>query len=323
MKKALFFVAVVFSLLSCANGKKKEQAIVVSKKIRGIQLISPKERVDLPAIIELYNAKANFIGLNPEAFVDNNSQLIHPGAFPKWGDTEAGIQSLIDLAKERKMQCVISPSLRFANEDTIDWKQLENSYTDYILKFARISEQNRLLVFCIGNGLDNWVMANPTFWKNLIAKVKEVYHGDVIYSAEFSNVKNIPIWKDVTHLSVSFFEKVSNEKSPSHDTLNVSWNLWKAELKSFSEQFQKDLIITKWGYRSVDYAGNEKLYSDSLAVNQDAQLKCYESFIENCYPESWFLGSFVFRWNLEEQDTKGYSPKDKAALKAFSTIGKK
>lgn len=322
MIRALLFIAVASILSSCGAGKKEEKSIATSKKIRGIHLVSPNERVDLSSIIELYNAKANFIGLNPEALVDKNSQLIHPGAFPKWGDTEAGVQSLIDLAKERKMQCVISPTLRMVNKDSVDWKRLENTYSDYILKFARISEQNRLLVFCIGNDLDEWVMANPMYWRNLIAKVKEVYHGDVIYSADFSNAKNIPIWNDLAHLSISFFENVSEEKSPSIETLNASWSLWKKEMKSFSEQFKKDVIVTKWGYRSVDYAGNEKLYADTLAVNQDAQLNCYKAFIENCYPESWFLGSFVYGWNLEEQDSKGYSPKDKAALQVFSTIGK-
>jgi hypothetical protein len=318
---AILFIA-SFVLFSCSSEKKESSPLPASKKIKGMHLISPSERVDLPAMIEVFNAKANFIGLNPEAFIDANDQLIHPGAFPKWGSTEAGVQSLIDLAKERKMQCVISPTLRIAAIDSLDWKSLEEDYTAFILKFARISEKNRLLVFCIGTGLDEWVIQYPVYWKSLIARVKEVYHGDIIYSADFSNADKITLWDELNYLSVSFFETVSNEITPSQDTLNAAWLKWKAELKALSSEYKKELIITKWGYRSVDYAGNQSLFHDSLAVNNEAQIACYEAFIKNCYPEPWFLGSFVYGWNLEEQDAKGYSPEGKSALKAFSAIGK-
>lgn len=318
---AILFIASCISF-SCSSDKREPSALPVSKKIKGMHLISPSERVDLPAMIEVFNAKANFIGLNPEAFVDANGQLIHPGAFPKWGNTEAGVQSLIDLAKERKMQCVISPTLRIAATDSVQWKSLEEDYTALVLKFARISEKNRLLVFSIGTGLDEWVKQDLVYWKSLVAKVKEVYHGDIIYSADFSNADKIALWDELNYLSVTFFEPVSNEITPSQDTLNASWVQRKAELKALSSKFKKELIITKWGYRSVDYAGNQLLFDDSLAVNNEAQYACYEAFIKNCYPESWFLGSFVYGWNLEDQDVKGYSPKGKSALKAFSTIGK-
>ncbi len=338
MKFIHSFVAALFLVIcACSPSTKTADEIKASKKIRGVSFVGSPERVDITAFADLYNNRVNYISLMPFAFAENGAgELIWPIEGQWWGETAEGIQVCIDLAKEKRIQSMIKPQIwlrggtfvgKLDQPNDSAWISFEKGYTEFILTFAKLSEKNRLPLFCIGTEVDQWVRKRPEYWRDLIRQVREVYKGDLTYAANWGSERSLPIWNDLNYIGVDMYAPVSNEQTPSLDTLNVSWKKWKGYFKNVSDSIGKEIIFTEWGYRSDDYCGRNP-WSDQLEgkVNLEAQANCYKALIENCYPEPWFMGGFVWKWfpDLRQAQMEGdhFTPQFKPAAKELQRIGK-
>ena len=76
-------------------------------------------------------------------------------------------------------------------------------------------------------------------------------------------------------------------------------------LRSLSRKFEKTILFTEYGYRSVDYAGREPWKSDRQegGINMDAQLNLTEALFDEFWQEPWFAGGFVWKWFHDHQRT--------------------
>ncbi len=334
----VFFAAILLiSFIACNNQASSPSEIKLSKKIRGVSFVGGPHRVDLVSFIDLKNIKVNYVSLMPFAFARNGEpDLIYNSSYQWWGETPEGIQACIDMAREKGISSMIKPQiwmdrgefvgfLQMPNDSA--WKIFEEKYTQFILTWAEMSEKNRLPLFCIGTEVDEWVRQRPDYWKQLIQSVRQIYKGDLVYAANFGSEKSIPIWNELNYIGVDMYGPVSSEKTPTMDTLNASWKKYRAYFKNISDSLDRQIIFTEWGYRSDDYCGVNP-WADTLhgATNYEAQSICYKALIENCYPESWFVGGFVWKWFPDTLQMKAerdhFSPQGKSALNELRLISK-
>lgn len=335
--RVISFILVFTVFFGCGQKSDNKKEIKISKKIRGASFVGGPRRVDLVSFIDLKNNKFNYISLMPFAFVNSGvPDLVYNIPEQWWGETPEGIQACIDMAKEKGIASMIKPQIWMGRGEFVgdlmmnsqdDWIRFEQQYTAFILQWASMSEKNRLPLFCIGTEVDRWVIERPTYWKNLINEIRKVYHGDLVYAANWGSEKNIAIWKELNYIGIDMYGPVSNEEDPTLDTLNIAWENYKKIFKSISDSLDRQIIFTEWGYRSDDFCGSNP-WADTLhgEVNQDAQANCYKALIENCYPESWFVGGFVWKWFPDTLQMKvegdHFSPQGKKALHELRRITK-
>ena len=97
------------------------------------------------------------------------------------------------------------------------------------------------------------------------------------------------------------------------------WQPWLNEISSFQQQFDKKIIFTEFGYRSLDYCAKEPWDAGiDGPVNLQAQRNAYEAFFETLWNKDWFGGGFLWKW-FDYHDSAGgssnnqFTPQNKPA----------
>ena len=342
MKIRIYLLAVLLLssiLFACTPKSGDGQPSSKAKKIQGVHFIGSPTRVDLVEFINIKNTHANYISLMPFAATSKGSNHLYHEEMP-WeylGESKEGLQTCIDLAKEKGMQTMIKPMIWLIGGGYIgdidfsaesDWQKYEAEYKTFILEYAKLSEQNRLPLFCIGSELDIWAEKRPQFWKELIKSINEIYNGDLVYACRHGNEEKIDFWDALDYVGLTVYDSISNEETPSIDTLLKNWLPIKEQIGAFSKKVGKNVIFTEWGYTCSNYCGRlPDLDSVSSAINEQAQANCYDALLSTFEKEPWFLGGFVWKWFATEDHARNtldkYSPQNKMAQKVLMKHWKK
>lgn len=200
------------------------------------------------------------------------------------------------------------------------WLELENSYRDFILDYAKMAEKQKIEIFCIGTELEKFIEHRPQYWRELIVEVQNVYSGKLTYAANWDEYKRVPFWDALDYIGVDAYFPVAESLTPSIDETKLGFEKWRSELKSFSEKENKKILFTEYGYRSVDYSGKEPWKSDRSmnSVNLQAQTNLLEGMYQSIWSEEWFAGGFLWKWFIAHDKVGGendsqFTPQNKAA----------
>jgi len=74
-----------------------------------------------------------------------------------------------------------------------------------------------------------------------------------------------------------------------------------------SQQYDKPILFTEYGYRSVDYSGKSPWVSDRSMnqVNLEAQINTTKALFETFWQEDWFAGGFIWKWFINHDASGG------------------
>jgi hypothetical protein len=69
-------------------------------------------------------------------------------------------------------------------------------------------------------------------------------------------------------------------------------------MKEFYSKYEKPILFTEYGYRSIDYAGKQpwKVDREDGRINLEAQSVLTQSLFDEFWHEDWFAGGFVWKW---------------------------
>lgn len=304
---------------------------------RGVSFVGTAEPVRPHQIEKLTEVHANAVALMPFAFCQDGEPLVQFNMEWQWiGERTEGIQAAALLAQKESMKVMIKPQLwighgtytgdlRFENET--DWHIFEESYKSYILHFAKLAEELQVALFCIGTELKTTVEQRPDFWQGLIKEVRSVYSGKLVYAANWDEAARIELWSELDYIGVDAYYPLSDAPSPSVDELVTAWQPWLEELDSLSGLYDKRVLFTEWGYRSVNHAAHKPWEHDlrSDGHNFEVQANAYKAVQESVGRAPWFAGGFVWKWFPEHARSGGesnnmFTPQNKPAegvLKAW------
>ena len=91
---------------------------------------------------------------------------------------------------------------------------------------------------------------------------------------------------------------MSDSKTPTVSELEAGWKIHKDEIKKIQGIFQKPILFTEFGYRSVDFTGKEPWESDHTieSLNFEGQSNATQALFEEFWSEEWFAGGFIWKW---------------------------
>ena len=322
--RSLFIHIVLFSSL-CLNSQN-----VSTEKINGVNFVSPKYKSHLQGVDSIKAINANWIALCPFALVEKSSGKIeYNTANNWWGDTRSGLVKAIEKARSNKLKILLKPHFWVQNDG---WagdfdasgklkSEWEKNYKDYILYLAKLSDSLKIEMFCIGTELKTYTAKHPEFFDGLIEEVRKIFKGKITYAANWDEYKSIKFWGKLDFISIDAYFPLSEMKTPEISQLESCWRKLSPSLKKLSLQYNKKIIFTEYGYKSINNAAYKQWEFEntpkSESVNHIAQVNAYKALYNTIWKESFLAGGFLWKWyNLCEQSghNSDYTPQNKPVL---------
>ena len=274
--------------------------------------------IDSSHVQPLVDINANAAAVMPFGFMRNvNDPVIIYNTDRQWfGETREGAKQYISELYKHGISVMLKPqiwiwrgeftgTLIMTNEE--DWRALERSYSEFILSYADLAQEMEVAVFCIGTELELFIKNRPEFWFSLIEDIKQIYTGKLTYAANWDEFWRTPFWDELDYIGIDAYFPVSDMHTPTVEDCLEGWEAQKMKLARFSEQLNRSILFTEFGYRSVDYSAKEPWrYDRSMSsVNLQAQSNAMEALFQSVWKEPWFAGGYVWKWFVNHNEVGG------------------
>lgn len=306
--KLLFFI-LFFGFQSC-----KTQ----TKKINGISFVAANAEISQKHVNPLVNVNANYAAIMPFGFIKDlkHPEIIYNTHRQWFGETVDGAKQYITELRKKNIKIMLKPQIwvwhgeftgHIEMKNEADWATLENAYSKFILEFAVLANAINVDIFCIGTELERFISNRPQYWNSLITKIKQVYKGKLTYAANWDEFKRTPFWNKLDYIGVDAYFPVSDSKTPTVEECLSGWKLHKQVIQNVSIKFDKPILFTEFGYRSVDYTGKAPWKSDRTMnqTNLQGQTNTTKALFEAFWKEDWFAGGFVWKWFINHDKVGG------------------
>lgn len=300
-------------------------------KINGVSFVASGKPATQENVTSIEKVNANHAAVMPFGFIRaiNTPTVIFNSERQWFGETEKGASQYIDLLHKNGISVMLKPQLwimggeftgTLSMETEQDWKVLENTYREFIITYAKLADAKKVAIFCIGTELEQFIAHRPEYWKQLITEVKQLYNGQLTYAANWDEYTQTPFWEALDYIGIDAYFPLSEEQTPSVESLKIRWQKWKQEMAAFSKEKSTPIIFTEFGYRSIDYTTKIPWSSHRQEgqVNLKAQVNATKAIIDEFWSEKWFVGGYVWKWFIDHKNSGGvmdnrFTPQNKPA----------
>ncbi len=313
----------------------EDEPKVVVEKIDGVNFVSPPQDFPDHWMDSIHQINADWVSIVPYAFSRGHvPEVMFDHGRQWWGERSEGTIELIKKAQAAGFKTMIKPHVwvrgdgwpgDFDLETEQEWSTWEKAYEEYILTNARIADSMNVDMLCIGTEYRQAVKKRPEFWSQLISKCREIYDGPLTYASNWDNYENVTFWSELDYIGVDAYFPVCDLQTPKPETLKAGWRPVKAKMQDLSEQHNRPIIFTEYGYRSADFtaAGHWELDQQELTLNLEGQAIGYQALYEEFWTEDWFGGGFLWKWHPDPSNSGGsantrYTPQNKPAMEVIS-----
>ena len=177
------------------------------------------------------------------------------------------------------------------------------SYGQMLMNYARIAEQHGVEMLTIGTELVGvTVPENTDQWRDIIENIRSVYSGDLTYSSNWGGADwaqekdSIEFWDDLDYIGLAAYFYF--EAPYTLDSLVTQWDEWdEEEIEPLSDEFDKPVLFTEVGYRSMDGALNAPWdWNVAAGQDQDEQALGYAALFEYWEDQDHFTGVHFWNW---------------------------
>ncbi len=286
------------------------EEVVPSKmqKINGLSFVASSRPFDFGEIEILKQTHAKDLAIMPFAFLPSlsSTEILFDHPTQWWGERSEGCRETINLCQKEGFEIMLKPQLWVGSGDFTghiemkteeDWLNFEISYTKYIMHFAKIAEEYKVKVYCIGTELGRFVKERPQFWKKLVQETREIYSGKLTYAENWDCFDAPEFLNDLDYIGVDAYFPIAEGKEPTLDEIRLGWKPHIEKLKSTSERCAKPILFTECGYRSIDYAAANPWDYDKKdhEVNEVLQARLLSALFE-LWNEDWMSGGYIWKW---------------------------
>ncbi len=298
-------------------------ALNAQEKIDGLTFVAPPKAFEMNPMPAITKVKAGWISIVPFGFTrKNGNTVIFNQERQWWGERPEGIKESIRLAKEADIKIMLKPQiwmhgtwigeLNFDND--ADWTSWEQSYSDYILELARLSEEYGVEIFCFGTELKIAIQERTAYWNSLIKEIRKVYSGKLTYSSNWDSYEDVPFWDELDYIGISAYFPLVDTKTPKPDELQRRWKPVKKKLSKFSKRNNKQILFTEFGYMSLDgcayRAWELEKKVNQTEINEIAQANALDALFHTFFEQDYWAGGFLWKWFPNGEGHEGYPAKD-------------
>ena len=304
--KLIFITLLSLLLYSCSE---EESSVQVSEKMLGVCLVAPPKKFSQDPMPDITKVGSGWVAVVPYSYTSKGKAELHFNTDSQWwGERQEGIEESVKLAKGAGLQVLLKPHVWVRGSwvgaldysSSKEWEAWESDYYDYIMFNARLASSMKVEALCVGTELKISVQKREAFWRKLIKDVREVYSGRLLYAANWDEYPLVPFWDDLDYIGVDAYFPLSQEKTPSIETLKKEWEPVVKSLQEFSSKQNRPIVFSEFGYLSLDGCTHntwalEKKRKET-PINELAQANAYEALFEVFWEKKWWAGGLLWKW---------------------------
>lgn len=319
-------------LLICASCQTQ------TTKINGVSFVASRDSINSSHIKPVQNIRSNYVALMPFGFIkDVSSPKITHNTDRQWfGETENGLLQYAEWFQKENIGILVKPQIwvwkgaftgKIKMNSDENWVALEDSYRAFILTYAAAAEKVNAELLCIGTELEEFVKNRPQYWRQLIQEIREVYKGELTYAANWDEFSRVPFWDALDYIGIDAYFPLSDDKTPTVAVYEQGWQPHKKQILALQKQYQKPVLFTEFGYRSVDFSGKKPWDSKRVegGVNLEAQTNALQAIHNQFWNEDWFAGGFIWKWfhshdRVGGEQNNRFTPQNKPAERLLKEL---
>ena len=249
--------------------------------------------------------------------------------------TPEKLADIIQHAKAKGLRVILMPVVLLDNPRGNEWRgtikpdywpDWFESYRSMLLHFAWIAQQNHVDVLSVGSELVS-AEKERAEWSKTIGAVREVFKGQLTYSANWDHYTSIPFWNQLDLIGMNSYWALDEIPPGSHEhkkrkvtveQVEENWKYIQKDLLAFQQKMNKPILFLEIGWCSLGNAADEPwdyTRTEENDVDLELQKRLYEGFFRSWYRKSGLGGFMVWEWTPGEggPEDKGYTPENKPA----------
>jgi len=200
-----------------------------------------------------------------------------------------------------------------------DWDAWWRDYTRFILHYARIAARTDVSMYCVGSELVS-TEHDRARWKTLISRVRKIYTGKLLYSANWDHYRPVSFWDLVDVAGLTAYYKIADGTYATEEWMVRQWLIIRKELSRWSRrEIKRPFIFTEVGYPSRDGGAVEPWdYTKDTRPDPEEQRKAYSAFTRAWTGSTRLAGVFFWDWYGEGgPKCRRYTPRGKPAARVI------
>jgi glycosyl hydrolase family 113 len=267
----------------------------------------------MDSLHQLKASGVQWIAAIPYGFMENHdSTKIHMSGHNIYGESDESMFQLKLDAQKLGLKIMMKPQIWLHEgwpgsinmNSAEDWNEWFESYEQWIIHYALISELMHADLFCIGTELVEATTQHPERWRQIIAQVRQVYSGPIVYAANWGKeFEEITFWDSLDYMGLDNYYPVRTSVDQSPDGIRAAFLEQKSKLKGLASRWQKPLLFTEIGYMANATAGMGSRENEYAKYDEAMQAECYKLALETYWNEPWFAGMYWWKWFSNPDDT--------------------
>lgn len=207
------------------------------------------------------------------------------------------------------------------------------SWSQVVLHYAELAQKQNAEILLLGSELET-IADYSEQWIKLIEQVRQRYHGEIGYSANFwydragfEKVLNMKQWARLDAIGITAYFELVNKTNPSLTELEAAWRSDRhrqniiSDLEKLNQRYGKPIHFWEIGYQSREgtaiYPWDYRILSP---VNEAEQAQAYQALLNSFRGLAWFRGYGIYTQAVRLPSTPlGYDVLGKAAEKVLSS----
>ncbi len=242
-------------------------------------------------------------------------------------ENDEGVIHAINQAKRNGMLTLLKPHVWISNgwpgdvemESKQDWDLFFNQYFHWISHYALLAEMHEVEALCIGVEFSKATLAQEKKWRELISKLRGIYHGKLTYAANWGDeFEGIQFWDQLDFIGLNCYYPLSSKNSVNKDQLEQGFTEVLHKVNTVKVKFSKPVVITEIGFRSIESPWKHPhAEAGAAAFNEDHQAMCYEAVFQATSRFPIVDGIFWWKWptnpEMQYENDRRFVPSGKMA----------
>ena len=253
------------------------------------------------------------------------------------GESDRRLEEEVGQARALGMKVMMKPHLWISASQwrghiapeggEVGWGAWFESYTTFLLHYARLSERLGVESFVVGLELAS---ASPRRedWIEVIEAVREVYSGDIVYASNWNEIDRVAFWDKVDVIGVQFFAPLAESTEDPYEALVAAMDRHLDDHEALSLKYDKPVIFTEFGFKPIastaisPHTWPGDLPASARRYDERIQAMAYRAVLNTAGRRPFIHGIYVWKWftdlDSSEEGLFSFSPRDKLAAEVLS-----
>lgn len=200
-----------------------------------------------------------------------------------------------------------------------EWDQFFYNYERWMMHYAFLAEIYQADMLCIGVEMVKTTLQHPDKWRAMTQNLRRLYSGPIVYAANWGEeFEQAEIWDAMDYIGFNCYYPMSEKEKPTLKELKKTFSQTAEKAKTVSEKFQRPLMFTEIGFRSIEAPWKHPhAEAGGAAVSEEDQALAYQAVCEVLQPSDWMNGIFWWKWpsytQYPTEESKSFTPMGKQA----------